>query len=135
MDSEADLTGLLSDFTTYQMALSSDAYESWRVAHPSKLDSFRFSLISITMSFGTPRFRKRSPQEEMQKASYTITLIAFLLVTTLGISAKAQKDLPQSNVPKLPLPSGPYGVAGLVSIGSTRIVQQIWPKIGAPTAN
>jgi hypothetical protein len=46
----------------------------------------------------------------MQKASYTITLIAFLLVTTLGISAKAQKNLPQSIVPKLPLPSGPYGV-------------------------
>jgi hypothetical protein len=47
----------------------------------------------------------------MQKrAAQSISLLAFLLATTLGISTKAQKDLPQSNVPKLALPSGPYGV-------------------------
>src|SRR6267142_4578283 len=47
----------------------------------------------------------------MQKrAAQSISFLAFLLVTTLGISTKAQKGLPQSNVPNLPLPSGPYGV-------------------------
>src|SRR6266550_2587499 len=55
----------------------------------------------------------------MQKrAAQSISLLAFLLVTTLGISTKAQKDLPQSNVPKLPLPSGPFGV-GRVSFDWT----------------
>jgi hypothetical protein len=55
----------------------------------------------------------------MQKrAAQSISLLAFLLVTTLGISTKAQKDLPQSNVPKLPLPSGPFCV-GRVSFDWT----------------
>jgi predicted dienelactone hydrolase len=47
----------------------------------------------------------------MQKRpAQSISLLAFILIPTLGISTKAQRDLPQSNVPKLPAPSGPFGV-------------------------
>src|SRR5258706_12956064 len=44
-----------------------------------------------------------------RRAAQPISLLAFLLVMTLGISTRGQKDS-QSNVPKLPWPSGPFAV-------------------------
>ncbi len=44
-----------------------------------------------------------------RRAAQPISLLALLLVMTLGISTRGQKDS-QSNVPKLPLPSGPFAV-------------------------
>src|SRR5260221_13040819 len=44
-----------------------------------------------------------------RRAAQPLSLIALLLLMTLGISTRGQKDS-QSNVPKLPLPSGPFAV-------------------------
>jgi hypothetical protein len=44
------------------------------------------------------------------RAATSVSLLAFLLVLTFGIPMNAHKDTLQSNVPKLPLPSGPFGV-------------------------
>ena len=44
------------------------------------------------------------------RAATSVSLLAFLLALTFGISMNAQKDSLQTNVPKLPLPSGPFGV-------------------------
>jgi Platelet-activating factor acetylhydrolase, isoform II len=45
-----------------------------------------------------------------RRAANSISLWSFLLALTLGASVNAQKEAPQFNVPKLPQPSGPFGV-------------------------
>jgi len=47
----------------------------------------------------------------MQKqAAQFVALLAFILILTVGTSTRAQKASPQSSVPKLPSPSGPFGI-------------------------
>src|SRR5260370_13069068 len=49
----------------------------------------------------------------MQRAAQSIPWSVLLSVITLGISATVQKDPPQSNVRKLAVPSGAFGVGGV----------------------
>jgi len=54
---------------------------------------------------------KRLLTGKMQRqAANSVSLLAFFLVLTFGISAGAQKESTKSIVPMLPLPSGPFGV-------------------------
>src|SRR5580765_6430360 len=47
----------------------------------------------------------------MQKGFVTfVVTLAFVYASVLNISAKAQKDSSHSDVPKLPQPSGPFGI-------------------------